>query len=127
MNNSTNTLENNQMPKSMKKVPLSENKNLEDKTLQKQDSVESLILAVTAKDNLSEKGFGSFMNFDNFEEDDNISKSVFSHDFDQINNFKFKFRDPIIEGGGKFVKQKSMELEYTEKRRAYSTFISKDK
>jgi hypothetical protein len=126
MNNSTNTLEEKQKNKSMKKVHYSENKNFEAKALKKQDSVDSLILHVTANEDLSEKGFGSFMNSDNFEEDDEKSKSVFSHDQDKNATFKFKFRDPIIEGGGKFIKQKSMELEYTEKRRAYSTFINKD-
>jgi len=124
LNNSTNTLEDKQMTKSMKKVPLSENKNFESKVLKKQESEESLILAVTAKDNLSEKGFGSFMNSDNFDDEDEKSKSVFSHDYDKDKAFKFKFKDPIIEGGGNFIKQKSMDLEYTEKRRAYSTFIN---
>lgn len=127
INNSTNTLEDKQKTKSMKKVHLSENKNHEGKTLRKQDSEESLILAVTAKDNLSERGFGSFMGSDNFDDDDERSKSVFSHGYDKTEKpFKFKLRDPIIEGGGKFVKQKSMELEYTEKRRAYSTFIKQN-
>ena len=110
MNNSTNTLEDKQKPKSSKKVPLSENKIFEDKKIRKQNSEESLILAVTAKANLSEKGFGSFMNSDNFEEDDENAKSVFSHENDKSKTFKFVFRDPIIEGGGKFIKQKSMEF-----------------
>ena len=110
MNNSTNTLEDKQKPKSSKKVPLSENKIFEDKKIRKQNSEESLILAVTAKENLSEKGFGSFMNSDNFEEDDENAKSVFSHENDKAKTFKFIFKDPIIEGGGKFIKQKSMEF-----------------
>ena len=63
------------------------------------------------------------MNFDNFEDNHEIDKSVFSHDLDKKTIFKLK--DPIIEGGGLFVKQKSCELQYSEKRRAYSTFIKK--
>ncbi|CAI2387720.1 unnamed protein product [Moneuplotes crassus] len=96
--------------KSMKKVTLSENKNFDDSKLKK-GSDDSLLPAATAKENLSEKGFGSFMNSDN--EEDNIIKSVFSHDFVHTNTFTFKA--PIVEGGAKFVKQKSMELDYTQK------------
>mmetsp|Transcript_13265 Transcript_13265/g.14884 ORF Transcript_13265/g.14884 Transcript_13265/m.14884 type:complete len:141 (+) Transcript_13265:477-899(+) len=98
--------------KSMKKVALSENKNLEDSNLKKRDSEQSLILADTANGNFSEKGFGSFMNSDN--EDEN-SKSVFSHDLDNTGTFKFIFKEPIIGDESKFLKQKSMELGYSEK------------
>ena len=99
--------------KSMKKVALSENKNLEDSNLKKKDSEQSLILSGTAKEHLSEKGFGSFMNSDNEEEN---SKSVFSHDLDNnTGTFKFIFREPIIGGEGKFAKQKSMEFNHSEK------------
>jgi hypothetical protein len=95
----------------LKRVPLSENKK-EDKGMNGQGSVESLILATFPKDDLSDAGFGGFLNSACSEEGLNIKKSSYSYDpnLDKQKQKQFKFRDPIIEGGGKFSRQKSLEL-----------------